>query len=118
VESRLDLSGVTPGHLRRALKALLERSKAQEESLNVAQRPAHTIEGQIQRLRREMERGGRVTFRDLLSARPSPPELAVTLLAVLELVKRREVDAQQLYLFGPIEIVVAAGNGEPEGSTP
>jgi len=34
-------------------------------------------------------------------------EIAVTLLALLELIKRREARAQQGQMFGPIEIMAA-----------
>jgi segregation and condensation protein A len=108
IESRLDLSGVDVATLQRAMLGVLERVKAQEESLAVVERPAFTIEGQIERLRRQVRVGRRVIFGELLSARPTPAELSVTLLALLELVKRREIEARQPFLFGPIEIAPAA----------
>jgi chromatin segregation and condensation protein Rec8/ScpA/Scc1 (kleisin family) len=48
----------------------------------------------------------------LLSGRPTSAELAATLLALLELIKRHEVEARQERLFGPIEI----GPAEPPTS--
>ena len=43
-------------------------------------------------------------FKELLSSASSRLEVAVTLLAVLELIKRREVTAVQESMFGPIEL--------------
>lgn len=47
----------------------------------------------------------RSSFRSLIKARSSRVEVVVTFLAMLELVKRRIVSAQQDALFGDIEIV-------------
>jgi chromatin segregation and condensation protein Rec8/ScpA/Scc1 (kleisin family) len=38
-------------------------------------------------------------------------EVSVTLLAVLELIKRHEVNANQKEVFGPIEIIAATSKG-------
>jgi chromatin segregation and condensation protein Rec8/ScpA/Scc1 (kleisin family) len=49
-----------------------------------------------------------VTFGELLSEKVTRAEIAVSLLAVLELIKRREVTAVQEAMFGKIAIVAAA----------
>ncbi|MCA9981112.1 MAG: segregation/condensation protein A [Anaerolineales bacterium] len=104
-ENQLDLSGVTVETLYTAVLEALSRAENLEESVSVAAKPRFTIEGQLGRLRRLLHRYDRVGFRDLLSGEVTRSELSVTLLAVLETVKRREAITQQAEMFGPIEIV-------------
>jgi segregation and condensation protein A len=112
-ESELDLSGLSTTTLHQALAAVLARVERLEDSVAVAQRRTFTIEGQIERLRRAVQRSARFSFNSLLSDSVTRSELSVTLLAVLEMIKRREVDAQQSYMFGPIEIVGVEPDAEP-----
>jgi segregation and condensation protein A len=105
VESRLDLSGVTIQSMINALLEVLARSETREESVTVIQPRRVTIEGQLRHVRRRIRERDRLPFRELLSTRPDRVEIAVTLLAILELMKRQEIYAQQDGLFGPIEIL-------------
>jgi segregation and condensation protein A len=104
LEARLDLGGVTAGSLSAAVQAALARTTRLEESVSLVQRRAITVEAQIERLRRDLKQAGSYTFRHLLSSQPSRVEVAVSLLAVLELIKRQEVEAFQTEPFGPIEL--------------
>jgi len=104
LESKLDLSGVDANSLQQALQTALTRAHGQEQSVTVVQSHRLTIDGQISHLRTILRRDGHSSFRDLLSPGADHVEIAVTLLATLELIKRREVTAHQSYLFGPIEI--------------
>ena len=61
-----------------------------------------TIGQQIAVLRRALSGGGRVVLQTILDRCRSRTEAAVTFLATLELVRRREVTARQDDLFGPI----------------
>ena len=61
-----------------------------------------TIGMQIGVLRAALAGGGKVVLQQLLAACRSRAELTVTLLATLELVRRRQVRANQRELFGPI----------------
>lgn len=61
-----------------------------------------TIGMQIVVLRAALADGGRVVLQQLLAACGSRTEATVTLLAALELVRRRQVRARQRQLFGPI----------------
>ena len=88
-----------------AVREALERAANLEESVSVARPRQLTIQDQIRRLRRHVRSGATLAFEELLSKSPSRSELAVSLLAVLELIKRREVSAVQEELFGPIFIV-------------
>ena len=64
-----------------------------------------TIGMQIAALRGAMGAGGKVVLQAVLAACQTRTEAAVTLLAALELVRRRQVVAQQDALFGPITLV-------------
>ena len=63
-----------------------------------------TIGQQIEVLRRALSKGGRVVLQAILASCRSRTETTVTLLATLELVRRRQVRADQSELFGPIVI--------------
>ena len=68
------------------------------------QRPRISIAQQINVIRQNLIRLARVTFNHLLSRKPTRVEAAVTLQAILELIKQRTVQAQQQELFGDITI--------------
>jgi segregation and condensation protein A len=105
LESRLDMGGVTVDSLLAAVQTALERSDKLDESMAViVQKRTMTIEGQINKLRTWVKTHANLTFRDLLSAETNRVEISITLLALLELIKRSEVDAIQPIPFGPIEI--------------
>jgi segregation and condensation protein A len=105
LESKLDLTGITVASLLTAVQAALARTEKLEDSVSLVQRRSLTIEGQLQHVRAQLKHHGRLSFADILSANPNRVEIAVTLLAVLELIKRREVEAHQAVPFGPIDII-------------
>lgn len=63
-----------------------------------------TIGQQITVLRNALSKGGRVVLQAILASCRSRTEAAVTFLATLELVRRREIRAEQHDLFGPIVV--------------
>jgi segregation and condensation protein A len=63
-----------------------------------------TIGQQIAVLRDALSRGGRVVLQSILARCRSRTEAAVTFLATLELVRRREARAEQHEIFGPIVV--------------
>ncbi len=63
-----------------------------------------TIGMQIAELRRAMGTAGHVVLQAVLATCRSRTEAAVTMLAALELVRRRQVTAEQGALFGPITL--------------
>ena len=71
-----------------------------------------TIGQQIALLHQALSAGGRVLLQTILARCQSRTEAAVTFLATLELVRRRQVTAEQHDLFGPIVIerVTEAGS--------
>lgn len=104
LESRLDLSGVSVSDLLTAVQAALARVERREDSVTIVQPRRITIEGQINKLRRSITNGRSLMFTDLLSGERNRVEISITLLAVLELIKRQEVAAQQELMFGPITL--------------
>jgi chromatin segregation and condensation protein Rec8/ScpA/Scc1 (kleisin family) len=63
-----------------------------------------TIAEQIEVLRAALSKSGRVVLQVILARCRSRTEATVTFLATLELVRRRQVRAQQSKLFGPIVV--------------
>lgn len=104
LEGRLDMTGITVDALLVAVQDTLSRVEDREESVSIVQPRRITIEGQINRLRQRAKTGLSFGFTDLLSAQTSRVEISITLLAVLELIKRREILASQTEMFGPIEL--------------
>jgi segregation and condensation protein A len=104
LDGRLDMSGVTVDALLAAVHEALSRVDDREESVAIVQPRRITIEGQINRLRQRVKMGAAFGFTDLLSTQTSRVEISITLLAVLELIKRQELLASQTELFGPIEL--------------
>lgn len=107
LEGHLDLSGVDTDSLLEAMRIVLSRVETMEESLEVARPRQLTIEEQIGKLRHNLQRRRSFKFADMIANPHDRTEIAVTLLALLELIKRREAQAQQSYMFGPIEIMTA-----------
>lgn len=104
VEKQLDLSGITVDTLYTAVLDVLTQVTEREESVTLVQPRRLTIEQQINRLRHRLRQKRPFHFHDLLSTKRSRTEIAVTLLALLELIKRYEATAYQPVMFGPIEI--------------
>jgi segregation and condensation protein A len=67
-----------------------------------------TIGQQIAVLRHALSAGGRVLLQTILARCRSRTEATVTFLAALELIRRRQVTAEQHEIFGPIVIENAA----------
>lgn len=107
LEGHLDLSGVDVHTLLEAMNDILSRAESLEESLEVARPRQITIEDQLDKLRENLRRGRPFTFAEMISNQRDRTEIAVTLLALLELIKRREAQAHQTALFGPIDITTA-----------
>ncbi len=103
-QGKLDLSGVSVASLLEAIRNALARAEDLEESVSLVRPRQMTIDGQIKKLRYRVRHSSKVRFNELLSPHSSRLEIAVTLLAVLELIKRREITAVQDSIFGPIEI--------------
>jgi segregation and condensation protein A len=109
-ESDLPLAAVTPLSVSllvdamRALSAIPEPEPAPPE---IVAREI-TIAMQIAMLRTALAAGGRVVLQELMATCRSRTEATVTLLATLELVRRRQVKVRQRELFGPIVVEAMA----------
>lgn len=114
IEGRLDLSGITPHLLHVLMSEALSRIADLEETVTIVQPRRITVEGRMEHLRQVISQQSRISFNQVLSRETSRVEISITLLAVLELMKRRELTAHQETLFGPIEIRRLTDSPQPE----
>jgi segregation and condensation protein A len=101
-----------PGLLAAALERLATIAEPEPPPPQVVPREV-TIAMQLAMLRTALGAHGRVVLQQLLAACRSRTEVTVTVLAMLELVRRRQATVQQDELFGPI--LVQALRGEEAG---
>lgn len=106
--ARLDLSGLTLQDLVNAARSVFFNKPTLTALDRVVSMPRITIREKIQTIIHRLRTGGMTTFRSLLRPDTSRVEVVVTFLALLELVKRRIVAAQQNGLFSDIEVQPAA----------
>ena len=115
LEAQLDLSGVTTVDLLAAVQRALSLSPDKPALGTVVAPPKVTIRDQIRLIARSLRSGnGRVGFQDMLFEAQTRMEVVVTFLAVLELIKRRKIEARQEQPFGDIQLVVLADWSEEE----
>jgi len=104
VEGGVDMSDVSLGDLVKAAQNIILRVDDRLELKSVVSPPLITIRQKINLIKRNLLQSGRFTFRNILSNKPSRIEIVVSFLALLELIKRHLVNANQSTLFGDIEI--------------
>ena len=104
VEGRLDLTGLTIADLLDAAEAVLAAEPERASLGTVISAPKVTIREKIALITHSLQSGERTSFRALLGSGHTRLEVVVTFLALLELVKRYRVLAQQQALFGDIDI--------------
>jgi segregation and condensation protein A len=98
------LEGVTLGDLGMALhRALNFRPTLPQGTLTVPL--SVSIDEQIRVIADQVNRRSRISFNHLLQAAPTRVHVLVTFLAVLEMIKRRQIDARQDQLFGEIVLM-------------
>lgn len=124
LERRLDLSNLDLNKLHNALRRVLQRIPSDPPMPRVKTYPI-TVAEQIENVRSYVQerqqqagRNGKVqpiTFTELLSRGSTRLEVVVTFLAILELIKQRELSAEQENTFGEIILVPLAV--QPDGST-
>jgi len=105
-ESDLPVASVTPlpvALLVGAMHALAAIPEPEPAPPEIVAREI-TIAMQITVLRTALAAGGRIVLQQLLASCGSRTEATVTLLATLELVRRRQVRVRQRELFGPIVV--------------
>lgn len=126
LERRLDMSNVDLHKLHQALRRVLNRMPSDPPMPRVKTYPI-TVAEQIDNVRqflyethqqRQQSATGTatapITFFTLLSRETSRMEVVVTFLAVLELIKQREVVAEQEGTFGEITLMLVDGEGDGE----
>ena len=110
----LDLEGITLDDLLQAVREALEVLPPAPPVNGVVAPLMVTVDEKIELIQSRIARAGRVSFRQLIRKARSRVEVIVTFLAVLEMIKRRLVDARQEALFGDVVIVPA----EPSEAAP
>jgi segregation and condensation protein A len=95
------IAPLSPSVLAEALRVLAAIPEPEAPPPEIVAREI-TIAMQITVLRAALATGGRVVLQQLLAGCRSRTEATVTLLAALELVRRRQVRVKQRGLFGPI----------------
>jgi len=104
LEPQLDLDGVTFHDLVAVVQEALEAIPTTPSAGNVVTPSTVTIGEQITLIEERLIRQRQVGFREVLSDATTRVEVIVTLLAVLELIKRDQVRVRQEQLFGEIVI--------------
>jgi len=104
VEPKLDLTNLTLEKLVNAAEIAFAKEKEKQPLGIIIAAPRVTIREKIDLISRTLKEVEHSTFRALLDAGASRLEIVVTFLALLELVKRYRVNAQQDGLFNDIDI--------------
>jgi segregation and condensation protein A len=99
------LSGLTLEDLFRAAALGLGRKPVAQPLSMVVSPPKVTIREQIRHIAQSIRRDGRALFHRLVGGFGTRMEVVVAFLAMLELVKRRQVILRQSDLFGEIELL-------------
>ena len=106
VEKKLDFSKLTTLDLLEAVRRALSLLPDKPPLGTVVAPPKVTIRDQIRLIAHSLHaQNGRASFQKLLEASASRLEVVVTFLAVLELIKRRKIEAKQEQMFGEIELL-------------
>ena len=90
-----------------AVNELLGRLAKREEARSEILEDSWSISEKIGVIRRRLGQAGRLTFRELFDNDGSRGEVVATFLALLELVRLKQLWTTQVAAFGEIEIVVA-----------
>ncbi len=105
IEPRLDLAEITIADLAFAYREALANQPEPGKIDPVVVAPRIRIRDQIDTILAAVRRAGQVSFRTLLNRTMTRIEVVVSFLAMLELVKQRQIQVEQEELFGDIRIV-------------
>ena len=104
IEPKLIPDSISLEQLRAAARSALTIKPPEPDVDEVVSREIVTIGQQMVHIRQALLTQGYVNFQQLLSTRRNRIEIIVTLLAVLELIKRRVIKVNQSDLFGDLMI--------------
>ena len=104
VEGRLDLSDITLADLMAAAEDIFAEEADKQALGTIISAPRITIREKIALIAERLGKNRSANFSGLLGQKPTRLEVVVTFLALLELVKRFHVSAQQERLFSDIQI--------------
>jgi segregation and condensation protein A len=114
IESRLEhLEPVSLDTLLAAARRALETRPPAPPAGDMVTPFPLTIGDQIQLIRRTLARRPQISFTRLLTAGYSRQEIAVTFLAVLELIKRQKIQVRQARMFGELVILPLSLSRQP-----
>jgi len=105
IEPKLNMDDLKIDVLLDAVRQALAVKPEAPDVGTVVSRETFTIGDQIKTIRQKLHTNRQLSFNELLTGVNSRVEVIVTLLAVLELVKRRVVDVSQIESFGEISII-------------
>lgn len=108
IPSKLDISELTLEALVEAAREVFSNPNNLAPLSEVVASPRFTIRQKIHVILEALQKMGATTFQQFITTRSSRVEVVVTFLALLELVKRHMVGANQNQLFGEISL-------QPEG---
>ncbi len=104
IESRFEMGDLTLDDLLNAAQNIFAREAEKAELGTVIRAPKVTIREKVHHITKLLSSEERMTFRTMVEGAKSRIEVAVTFLALLELVKRYRVNVQQDTLFGEIRV--------------
>jgi segregation and condensation protein A len=104
IETKLDLEGITLDQLHAAMIEVLEQQPEPDQLERAVEIPQVRVRDKIVAILRSIRRIGKVSFKSLVKSARSRLEIVVSFIAVLELIKQRQIEATQNELFGDIEV--------------
>ncbi len=104
IEARFEMGDVTLADLIYAAETIFAREAEKAELGTVIRAPKVTIREKVQHIVKFLTAEERTTFQKMIDGAKSRLEVAVTFLAMLELIKRDRIYAHQDGLFGDIQV--------------
>jgi segregation and condensation protein A len=104
IEAKVDLSRYTVQDIWSAARTAFNEAEDRQEVGTVVTPPKVTVREKVNLIVKRLRIGGATSFRTLLGKKRSRLEVVVTFIAMLELVRRHIIQANQESLFGEITL--------------
>lgn len=104
IESKIDLSSIDINMLVKAAQIVFKQLVENDNLDRKIIQPVYSIRNKIQIIILKLQKEGRTTFLNLIRNLPSRVEIMVTFLALLELIKQKQIEVFQENLFSDIVI--------------